>query len=266
MSHAWNQIERRTIPSPENARAPEENGKVYRRLALFLEKAGSACPEVREIAIGNAVSNMMVSRGSNFGILAKATGIDISEMRYIFAGIFRGEERETELLKRIARALDTNIEEIEQKASTIKPNWNPAIGILINELETIVNIDPEEFRLPINIGLGVRQARESRKINRDQLSGISHVPKPYIVILEHLLMPSEFLGFGLSELEKGLDNTREGFRIMGKIISDRIGGIRDNESIRAFLNRAKEFLEKECYPDFRTTNKFKRYRKGKRLG
>lgn len=244
---------------------PEEKTEVYGRLGLFLEKAENAGEGHREIAIGNVVSSIMTSQGSNFGKLSNATGLGIDELRYVFAGIFRRGEREIEILKKTARALDTNIEEIEQKASTIKPNWNPAVGILINELENIVNVDPEEFGLPINIGLGVRQARESRKINRDHLSEISHVPKPYIVILEHLLMPSEFLGFGLSELEKGLDNTREGFRIMGKIISDRIGGFRDNENIRSFLNRAKEFLEKECCPDFRTTHKFKRYRKGVRI-
>jgi hypothetical protein len=251
------------IFTPEKTRVSEEKGEVHGRLALFLEKAENAGKSCREITIGNVFSNIMTSQGSNFGNLAKTTGLKIDEMRYIFAGIFRRGERETEMLKRIARALGTNLEEIEKKADTVNPNWNAGIAVLINKLETVVNVEPEAFRFPINTGLGVRYSRESRTVNRELLSEISHVSKPYIVILEHLLMPNEFLDHNLYKLGVVLNNTGEGFRTLGNIISDNIGGIRDNENIRSFLNRAKEFIEKSRNPEpcfFRNLRKHGRKR------
>jgi hypothetical protein len=261
LSQHARRLERRSAFAPEKTRIPEEKTEVYRRLALFLEKAEHAEESHKEIAIGNVVNGIMASQGSNFGNLAKATGLEIDEIRYVFAGIFRREEDEIEKLKRIARALDTSLEEIEKKAAAINPNWNGGIGMLLDKLEKVVNAEPEAFRFPINIGLGVRYSRESKSINRDLLSGISHVPKPYIVILEHLLIPSEFLDPYLYKLGIVLNNTGEGFRTLGNIINDSIGGIRDNESIRSFLNRAKEFIGKGKSPEWTFSGRLKRYRK-----
>ena len=249
------------IFTPEKTRIPEEKTEVYGRLGLFLEKAGNAGEGHREIAIGNVVSSIMTSQGSNFGNLSKTTGLGIDEMRYVFAGIFRRGEREIEILKKTARALGTSLEEIEKKADTINPNWNDGIGMLLDKLENVVNAEPEAFISPINVGLGVRYSRESRSIKRDFLSEMSHVPKPYIVVLEHLLMPNEFLDPYLYKLGIILNNTEEGFRTLGSIINNSIGGIRNDESIRSFLDRAKEFIKKGKEPVWTFNGRLRRYRK-----
>ncbi len=263
LSQNASRLERRMLFTAEKARASEEKIEVHGRLALFLEKVENVGESYKEIAIGNVFNNIMTSQGSNFGNLAKATGLGVDEMRYIFAGIFRRGERETEILKRIARALGTNLEEIERKADAINPNWNDGIGVLINKLETVVNVEPEAFRSSINTGLGVRYSRETKAVKRDLLSEISHVSKPYIVILEHLLMPVEFLDHNLYKLGVVLNNTGEGFRTLGNIISNNIGGIRDNENIRSFLNRAKEFIEKSRNPEPCTFRNLRKYGKRK---